>query len=276
MKFLTFDIEAKGHIAKLRCYIPDAIECAKYKDNRPAVIIFPGGGYAFTYEGEAEPIALKYISEGICAFVLDYACAPVRFPVPQLQAFKAIRFVREHAKEWGIDENNIITTGFSAGGHLCSTTGTLWNKFSKYFKEEKMDDCDIKTYRPNKIILCYPVILSSKYEFSHVGSSNNLLGENPSDELLELISTDKQVDKFTPPTFIWHTSADDGVSPINSYEFALSLSKNHIPCETHVYLKGGHGLCLGNSVTSEVEFNDKHQTSEWIDKAIAFCYEKID
>lgn len=272
MTFITETITARGVDAPLRCYIPDVCGKTSYVGKRPAVIIFPGGGYGFTYSGEAEPIALKYAADGICAFILDYSCTPIHFPIPQLQAFKTVRFVRENAKRFGIDPANIATTGFSAGGHLCSCTGTLWNKFAPYFDEEGMDDVDCHVYRPDKLILCYPVI-RSRTGFAHSGSIKNLLGEaQMTDRLVDLLSTDRQIDDETPPTFIWHTSEDTGVSPVNSYSFALALAERRIPCEVHVYLHGGHGLCLGTCVTDDREFNAPHEVSEWITKAIRFAY----
>ena len=276
MTFFTENITVQGITVPLRCYIPDLGGVPKYAGNRPAVIIFPGGGYSITYHGEAEPIALKYVADGICAFVLDYSCAPVRFPIPQLEAFKAIRYVRENAERFGIDPHNIATTGFSAGGHLCSCTGTLWNKFQKYFEKEGMNDVDAHVYRPDKMILCYPVIRSYS-KFAHMGSFINLLGEDRMSDsaLLDFLSTDKQIDDETPPTFIWHTSEDGGVPPVNSYSFALALAERRIPCEVHVYLHGDHGLCLGSCVTGQFDYTTPHEVSEWIDKAIRFAYVKF-
>ncbi len=276
MNFFTETITACGESVPLRAYIPDVCGRTSYAGRRPAVIIFPGGGYGITYHGEAEPIALKYAAEGICAFILDYSCAPVRFPAPQLQALKAVRYVRENAERFGLDPHNIATSGFSAGGHLCSTTGTLWNKLGKYLAAEGMDDVDCHVYRPDKLILCYPVI-RSRTEFAHSGSIRNLLGpEQIEDEaLVDLMSTDKQIDSETPPTFIWHTSEDGGVPPVNSYSFAMGLAERKIPCEVHVYLHGGHGLCLGTCVTNELEFTEPHEVAEWIDKAVRFAYAKV-
>ncbi len=276
MQFIQTKIQVQGNEASLRCYIPDACGATAYPDHRPAVVVFPGGGYHFTYSGEAEPIALKFVADGACAFVLDYSCAPVRFPIPQLQAFAAIKFVRENAEKFGIDENNIATLGFSAGGHLCSTTGTLWNKFDEYFTQAGMADVESKVYRPDKMILCYPVICAPNNPFAHQGSFENLLGERCKDlSLLQLLSTEKQVDEQTPPTFIWHTSEDSGVPCVNSYRFALALAERKIPCEVHVFLHGNHGLCLGTSVTGAYEFTAPHESSEWIDKAIRFLFAKI-
>ncbi|MCQ2431757.1 MAG: alpha/beta hydrolase [Clostridia bacterium] len=275
MKFYTHEITIGGVTVPLRCYIPDVCGRTSYAGKRPAVVIFPGGGYSFTYSGEAEPIAMKYAADGICAFILDYSCTPVHFPIPQLQAFSAVRYVREHAEEFGIRADNIATTGFSAGGHLCSCTGTLWNKFDKWFKEYGMDDVDCHMYRPDKLILCYPVIKSTT-RFSHSGSIINLLGEEQlkDETLVELVSTEKQIDAETPPTFIWHTSEDTGVPIRNTLDFAAGVSDLGIPCEIHIFLHGGHGLCLGTCVTDDRPFGEPHETSEWIYKAIRFAYDE--
>ncbi len=274
MTFFTHEINIADTVVPLRCYIPDVCGRTSYAGKRPAVIIFPGGGYAFTYSGEAEPIAMKYAADGICAFILDYSCTPVHFPIPQLQAFSAVRYVREHAEEFGVRADNIATTGFSAGGHLCSCTGTLWNKFDRYFAAYHMDDVDCHIYRPDKLILCYPVIESAT-KYAHQGSMINLLGEEQYKDsaLLTLVSTDLQIDAETPPAFLWHTSEDDCVPVRNSIDFAAGLAERGIPCEMHIYPHGGHGLCLGTCVTDERTFQEPHDTSEWIYKAIRFAYD---
>ena len=274
MRFLTETVTACGVEAPLRCYIPDDGGKPRYAGRRPAVIVFPGGGYGFTYSGEAEPIALQFAAEGICAFVLDYACAPVRFPVPQLQAFKTVRLVREHAADFGIDPNNISTLGFSAGGHLCSCTGTLWNKFDKYFAAEGMDDADRRVYRPDRLILCYPVIVF-RPSLHEKGSFKNLLGDDyENDELRQFLSTDLQVDAETPPAFLWTTSEDTGVPIRNSLAFAAALSDAGKTVELHVYPHGGHGSCLGTCVTNSIPRSASMASSEWIRKAVEFVYDE--
>lgn len=274
MRFFTHDITVGGVTVPLRCYLPDVCGETSYRGRRPAVIIFPGGGYCITYHGEAEPIALKYVSEGICAFVLDYSTAPTHFPMQQLQAFSAIRYVREHAEEFGIAKDNIATSGFSAGGHLCACTGTLWNKFDTWFKEYGMDDVDRRVYRPDKLILCYPVIKSST-RFAHMGSIANLLGDKINDEaLVRLVSLELQVDDDTPPAFLWHTAEDTTVPSRNSLDFAAALTDHGIPYELHVFPHAPHGTCLGTCVTNDLPFDRPLDLHEWIDKAVRFAYDE--
>ena len=194
MRFLTHYIELNGYRAPLRCYIPDAAPHAQYQTNRPAVIVFPGGAYKGTYGGEAEPIALQYLAAGACAFVLDYSVFPARFPQALLEGLSAIRFVREKAEEYGIDPQKIAVCGFSAGGHLAATTGVLWKNDCL----SGMLEGDRTLYRPDKMILCYPV---TTYK-SHQGSYKNLVSGNEDEltpEMLNLLSVDQQADDDTPP-----------------------------------------------------------------------------
>ena len=99
--------------------------------------------------------------------------------------------------------------------------------------------------RPDRMILVYPVIaLATPY--GHSGSLRNLLGENPSQELIESLSNERQVTKDTPPTFLAHTNADSGVPAENSLLFAMALRKAGVPVELHLFERGRHGLGLGN------------------------------
>lgn len=255
------------YTATLQAYIPDNSPEVNGDRLRPAVLVIPGGGYFFTSDRENEPIALKLLSEGVCAFTLKYSCAPARFPQALCEALAAIKFIRETAEEYFIDPERIGVCGFSAGGHLAASVGAFWNK---PFVEEY-----IGTYgsavKPNKLILAYPVIKSGEY--IHQGSFDNLLGDNPPDSLLELNSIDKQVSSDTPPCFLWHTYDDSVVHIQNALAFASSLAEKNIPLEMHIYTNGHHGLSLGNHIVhKDWTYDMKHDSSEWIDKAIKFLY----
>lgn len=274
MKHFTTEIvtgllEKDEKPALLRGYIPDNCIEVDLKKKHPAVLILPGGAYFRTSEREGEGVALKFLSEGICAFILNYHVAPVRFPVSLCEALLALQYIREHSEEWNIDAENISVLGFSAGGHLAASVGVHWNKdcILKYIPEAKKE-----LVKPNKLVLSYPVISSGEY--AHQGSMLNLLGEeNQTQELLTFNSLEKQVTKDTPKTFIWHTFEDGSVPVQNTMLFATALMNEGIMTELHVYPKGGHGLSLGNHlVNSGWEFDKTHETREWINKAITFIY----
>lgn len=229
---------------------------------RGVILILPGGGYGFTSPREAEPIALKYNSAGFHAFVLNYSVSPSRYPQALFDAARAMCIIRENVDKWNIDKEKITVCGFSAGGHLAASLSVFWNE-EWLFEKEGIFDGGTK---PNASILSYPVITSGEY--AHRGSFDNLLGEKPSEELVELLSLEKQVNKNTPPTFIWHTYEDNTVPVENTMLFATALRKQDIPFELHIYPKGGHGLSLATKETANEDIQINPHVSTWINLSI--------
>jgi acetyl esterase/lipase len=156
--------------------------------------------------------------------------------VPLLDAQRAIRTVRAHAKEWGIDPTKVGVMGFSAGGHLASTVGTHFDDGDP--KAE--DPIDRNGCRPDFIVLVYPVITMG--EKTHQGSRNNLLGKKPEEKLVELFSNEKQVTPKTPPAFLAHAKDDRVVVPEHSKAFYDALQTNKVPSKYLELPSGGHGL----------------------------------
>jgi acetyl esterase/lipase len=206
-----------------------------------AMVICPGGGYAGLAAHEGEGYAHWLAGQGITCFVLKYrlGSAGYRYPVELEDGARAIRLVRARAKEWKLDTTRIGIIGSSAGGHLASMVMTHFDAGNS----NATDVIDRESSRPDVAVLCYPVITMGK--FTHQGSKNNLLGENPPQALVEETSSEMQVTKDSPPCFIWSTS-DDSVVPIeNTLEFASALRKARVPFEVHVYEHGPHGQGLG-------------------------------
>jgi len=209
-------------IARMYAYIVPATAATG-----AAVLICPGGGYSgVSVKKEGEEIAKWFNELGVTAFVLYYRMPNGHDMIPLTDAQKALKIIHKRAKEWNLDQNKIGIMGFSAGGHLASTVGT-------HFKT--------KVQRPDFMILAYPVVTMNK-ELTHGGSRNNLLGQNPSEELVKLYSNELQVTKSTPPTFIVH-AIDDNVVPIaNSEQFLKALQDQNVPAELHKFDVGGHGF----------------------------------
>jgi acetyl esterase/lipase len=206
-----------------------------------AVVICPGGGYrnlALDYEGEE--CARWLAQRGVAGFVLHYRLAPrYRHPAPMLDVQRAIRTVRARAKEWGVDPHKIGVWGFSAGGHLASTAATHFDDG----KPDAADPIDRVSCRPDVAILCYPVITFLP-PYAHMGSRSNLLGPDADEKLVESLCNDKQVTPQTPPTFLFHTTADTVVPPENSILFYMALRKAKVAAEMHIYEHGRHGVGL--------------------------------
>ena len=205
-----------------------------------AVIVCPGGGYSHLADHEGGPVAEWLNTLGITAFVLKYRYGPrYQHPAPLQDAARAIRLLRARAAEWKLDGNRIGILGFSAGGHLAATIGTHFDSG----KPDASDPIERVSSRPDLMVLIYPVI--TMREFAHGGSKRMLLGENPSPELLTLLSNEEQVTKETPPAFLVHTADDPGVPVENSLLFAAAMRKAKVPVELHVYEHGPHGFGLG-------------------------------
>ena len=214
-----------------------------------AVIICPGGAYwglAIGHEGAQ--VAKWLNSLGITAFVLKYrlpdnSIMENKSIGPMQDGQRAIRMVRSHAKEWGIDPNKIGIMGFSAGGHLASTLSTHFNE--KVYQPE-----DLTSARPDFSLLIYPVI-SMDSSITHGGSRVNLLGSAPTPEQVKHFSNELQVNSETPPAFMVHSLDDNAVPLQNSINYALAMHKFNIPCELHLYQTGGHGYGMGKSTNTE-------------------------
>ena len=227
---------ADKDIPTLTPYLPEPD-----KATGAAIVICPGGGYGGLAPHEGADYA-RFLNEyGVAGFVLKYRLGPAgyRHPVMLQDAARALRTVRARAAEWKVEPSRIGIMGSSAGGHLASTLVTHYDAG----KPDSADPIERQSSRPTLGILCYAVI--SMGEFGHKGSRRNLLGDNPSPELIRELSNELHVTKDTPPCFIWHTYEDKGVPVENSLQFAEALQKAKVPFDLHIYQKGGHGLGLG-------------------------------
>lgn len=212
------------------------------KANGAAVVICPGGGYGGLANHEGRDYALWLNEHGISAFVLKYRLGSNNYRHPAMlnDAARALRTVRSRASEWNLDPKRIGIMGSSAGGHLASTLMTHFTPGDTASE----DPIERVSSRPDLGILCYPVI--SMGTNTHQGSRKNLLGTDPSPELIRLLSNELQVTKETPPCFLWHTFEDAAVKLEGVLDFAAALRAAGVPFDLHVYQKGGHGMGLGS------------------------------
>lgn len=229
---------AAADIPSLQAYIP-----AAGMGNGSAVIICPGGAYsglAMSYEGTAVAEWMRGL--GVAAFTLKYRLGPTyRHPIEMGDAQRALRWVRANAKQFGIDTARVGILGFSAGGHLASTAATHFDAGNP----AAADTVDRHPCRPAFQILIYPVITMDA-SFTHGGSRSNLLGNNPSQALVDSLSNEKMVTARTPPCFLVHTR-DDGVVPFkNAQVYNDSLKKKNVPVEFRIYQSGPHGFGMAD------------------------------
>ena len=221
----------------LKAYLP-VVENA----TGAAIVICPGGGYGMLAEHEGDHYARFLAENGVAAFVLKYRLGAdgYRHPAMLQDAARAVRLVRSEAPDYGIDPHRIGIMGSSAGGHLASTLLTHFDAGDP----AAADPVDRLSSRPDLGILCYAVITMGEY--THQGSKANLLGKDPSPEMVRLLSNELQVTPQTPPCFVWHTWEDTAVPAENSLQFAAALKKAGVPFDLHIYEKGSHGIGLGS------------------------------
>ena len=211
-----------------------------------AVLICPGGGYErLAYVISGTQLAKWFNSIGISAFVLNYRLPnspdlKQRETAPLQDAQRAVRIIRANAEKWQIKTDKIGVLGTSAGGHLAANLGTATEDLAKVG-----DDFDKLPFAPNFMILISPVVTMGEY--AHAGSRKNLLGANPSKELIEKYSLEKQVTATTPAAFIVHAADDKVVNPRKSLMFYNALLDKNISASLHIFPHGGHAIALRNN-----------------------------
>ena len=210
---------------------------SKEKANGAAMVICPGGGYGGRVVGaEGHGIADWLNRHGIAGCVLEYRLPHGNSTLPLADAQRAIRTVRARAKTWNIDPDRIGIIGFSAGGHLASTAGTHFDRGNP----QAADPVERLSCRPDFMVLVYPVVTMG--EKTHRGSRDNLLGKNPSAELIERFSNERQVTDDTPPAYLAHAQDDRVVPPVHSLSFYEAMKAHNRTAEYLSLPEGGHGL----------------------------------
>lgn len=226
------------------------------REKYPCVILCPGGGYVMVSQREADPVALRFFAAGYQVFTLTYSVedkAKDFRPLKELS--ETVVQIRERAEAYYTDPTRVAVCGFSAGGHLACSLGTMWDdpELLKVY-----DNHDGKN-RPDAMILGYPVITAD--EFAHVGSIEHVSGCEPGTPGYEYFSLDRHVSGKTCPAFLWHTVPDDCVPVENSLKLMAALKKAGVSFEAHLFPEGGHGMSV---CTKEVGSEDPHN-AQWMD-----------
>ena len=243
--------------AQLIGYLRDRTVEMPAFNTRPAILILPGGGYAWCSRREADPVAMQFLQAGYNVFTLYYTCrsdesVPALRWQPLIDAAGAILHIRRNAEQFGTDPAKIAICGFSAGGHLAASTAILWDA------EPVRTALGIHgtEARPDAVVLGYPVITAGEYR--HDGSIVNLCGDDA--DLRATMSLENQIRDGLPPFFVWHTVEDPSVPVQNSLMLAGALTAHKVPLELHLFAHDGHGT---STCTREVNAPNKHN-SAWV------------
>ncbi|HEY4379675.1 MAG TPA: alpha/beta hydrolase [Acidobacteriaceae bacterium] len=229
---------------------------------KTAVIVDPGGGYVhLSMIKEGADVAAWLNARGVAAFVLRYRLGPkYHNPIELNDAKRAIRTVRADAAKYGISPDHIGMWGFSAGGHLTASAGTMFDAGDA----AATDPIDQQSSRPDFLILSYPVI-TMEDPYVHKGSRQYLLGDTPTQADMDAMSPELRVTAQTPPTFLFTTTDDRTVPVLNSVMFYTALVKGGVPVEMHIFQHGGHGSGLAPT---------NPQLQPWTDMLIKWMRER--
>lgn len=252
MKMINISIPGQPD-ATLEGYILDCELTLGQESERPAVIVCPGGGYLYCSPREAEPVALAYAARGMHAFILRYSTGRAAGDFAPLKEISwVVGYLREHAKEWHIDPEKIISCGFSAGGHLALAAGVLADN------------------RVNAMILGYPAtsmpnIPGADMMLKLLAGKNEVTDADA--ERFELIS---KVDKNSPPAFIVAT-AEDMLTSFGALPLARRYSDLNMGYELHVFQHGPHGYSLANEVTADGSSQVLNPSfAKWLDMSVSW------
>jgi len=257
---LEIKVEDSQPGSSLRVYLIEPSAEFKYNE-RPLILLCPGGGYEFVSDREAEILALQFMAMGYHTAVLRYSVAPAVFPTALMELAKAMSLIKVNSADWHVKADQIVVLGCSAGGHLAASLGVFWN-------DKELDIAGRLALRPSDIqpaglILCYPVITSGEY--AHRGSFDALLKGIQTEELLDKVSLEKQVSEDVPPVFIWHTFTDGLVPVENSLRFVSALKAANVSTEFHMYSVGGHGLSIAKESARTPMWNEvQPECQNWV------------
>ena len=250
--------------ARLEGYVHEKSE---EMDNtpRPAVIVCPGGAYAYCSDREADPVALAFFARGFHSFVLYYPVGEeAQNYRPLISAARAVSYLRKNAEKYNVAQ--IAVCGFSAGGHLALSTALLYDR-----PELKEAGTGGTECRPDAVILGYPVVTCSVY--TEQMTCMNVTGSKDPTPEREIFSLEKHIRPDTPPVFLWHCVGDTCVPVENAVMLIEELQRNRVPYEAHLFADGNHGMSM---CTREVGTEDRHvgkwfsMCCEWLEHVFEF------
>lgn len=219
--------------ASLEGYILDCELTLGQEKTRPAIVVCPGGGYVYCSPREGEPVALSYAACGFHAFLLRYSTGWDCTGFTPLEEISwVIGYLREHADEWNIDPNKIVTCGFSAGGHLALAAGV---------RAENRPDAMILGYCATVI----PNVPGADFMLKLLTGKQTV-----DDEDVEQFNLLNNVDEKAPPAFMI-TTAEDLMTAGTTLDLAKKYSELGLGYELHVFQHGPHGYSLANEVTAD-------------------------
>lgn len=220
--------EIAGRELHLHIFEPKGL---KPGDKRPCFLTIHGGGWRGGEPRRMYPFAAHFAELGMVGISMEYRLVTSKGTNTVFDCVKdgrsAMRYIRAHAKELGIDPKHIVVSGGSAGGHVAASTALFDGV------DESTDDMKFSSV-PNAMVLYYPVI-----DTSAEGYGNKLIGAR-----WQELSPADQVKPGVPPTLILHGSGDKTTPFKGALKFQAAMLKAGNRCELTVNEGGPHGYLM--------------------------------
>lgn len=268
----TRDIKLKNFNG--RQYMIHTYELSEIKDlqtpQRPLAIVIPGGSFNHLSQREGEPVALAFAARGFQVAVMEYNLVQDPgdiYPDAALDVLTTVKYFKNHAAQYRINPEKIVTVGFSAGGHVASVA----NNFATDAKIAAKYGFVSQEVRPSKTILGYPLINIDKLGMSIPQDQAQFIPQEQ-----QLRDSALMVNPDTPATFIFHAWDDPLVLIENSLEYVKALRKAEVVCELHIFARGGHGFSLARPemTVKNREWQNNPHASHWFNLALEWLQEE--
>lgn len=278
--------------ATLICCLMDPMISTSVKKRRPAMLICPGGAYLSLSPKESDPVAARWMGYGYQAFIVMYKHyvvaeptpehpAPVvdpgaHYPEPTIDLMRSMAIVREHADEWGIDEDRVYCMGFSAGGHV---VGTLAERFDDPELLERAQTT-AEVAKPTAVVLGYPMVGASDPTGSRHGNAPWLAAvadlmlpgifgtDSPTLAQEEEIDLSLHVRPDMPRVFTWLSNEDEALPPTDTLDFMKALWDMEVPSELHMYQSGPHGTSLCDESSAAGPNDLQPHSAHWVGECL--------
>lgn len=234
--------------------------------NGITVVVCPGGSYhhlGLTNEGTEVADYLVDLGYNVCVLRYRVGMRLNHHPAMIEDLQRAVQMVRSQSELWKIKSDYVGCMGFSAGGHLVTMAAVFSNQNFLEGRKEFIDDVSVC---PDFVCPIYPVV-SMQDSLVHKKSRKNLLTNKSSKEDWENFSMEEQIQSGLPPFFVLACKDDDVVDYRNSVALVDALNQNNVPCQFHLFERGGHGFGMLRTRSEETR-NWGLLFDKWVKKAL--------
>ena len=192
------------------------------------VVFFFGGGWQGGTPEQFFPHCRHFASRGMVAVSAEYRVADRHGTTPfecAADGKSAVRWMRSHAAELGVNPHQIVAGGGSAGGHVAACTGVIAGL------DQEDEDLTVSS-KPDALMLFNPVL-----DTTETGFGADRLGARARD-----LSPVHHVSKGAPPAIVFHGTADTVVPLENVERFRDEMTAAGSRCDLLAYEGEGHGF----------------------------------